>query len=180
MTDEGKQRRRHSCSALILFRRTRNHAAGPGPATQSIRRGRRRRRSWTAEPLEPRTLLSTFTVNSLGDTGEGTGLKGDLRYCITQADQTTGDNTINFSVTGTITLNSALPDLSNTTGLTDIEGLGPTSLTVARSNTAGTPDFSVFKIDADADAKLVGVMITGGNGDALHFHDGPAFSALVF
>ena len=84
-------------------------------------------------------LLSTFTVNSLGDTGAGTGLKGDLRYVITQADATTGDNTINFSVTGTITLNSALPDLSNTTGLTDIEGPGPASLIVARNSALGRP-----------------------------------------
>ena len=51
-------------------------------------------------------------------------LSGDLRYVITQADQSAGDNTIDFAVTGTITLNSALPDLSNTTGLTDIEGPG--------------------------------------------------------
>ena len=80
----------------------------------------------TLEPLEGRALLSltTSSVNSLGDSGTGTGTSGDLRYVITQADQTTGDNTINFSVTGTITLNSALPDLSNTTGVTDIEGPG--------------------------------------------------------
>jgi hypothetical protein len=35
--------------------------------------------------LEDRTLLSMFTVNSLGDTGTGSGTTGDLRYCITQA-----------------------------------------------------------------------------------------------
>ena len=68
-------------------------------------------------------------VGLVGDTGAGTGTTGDLRYAITQADQTTGDNTINFSVTGTITLSSALPDLSNTTGLTDIEGPGASKVT---------------------------------------------------
>src|SRR5262249_32964435 len=123
----------------------------------------RRRRAWAVETLEDRTLLSTFTVNSLGDTGAGTGLTGDLRYAITQANKTTGDNTINFSVTGTITLNSALPDLSNTTGLTDIEGPGAASLTVARSSAAGTPDFGIFTVDARVQAKLVGLTITGGS-----------------
>jgi len=118
----------------------------------------------TLEPLEGRALLSltTWTVNSLGDTGTGSGTSGDLRYVITQADQTQGDNTINFAVTGTITLNSALPDLSNTSGLTDIEGPGATSLTVARSSAAGTPDFRIFTVDAGTQVSLFGLTITGG------------------
>jgi hypothetical protein len=117
----------------------------------------------TLEPLEERALLSTiWTVNSLGDAGTGSGLSGDLRYVITQANQTAGDNTINFSVTGTITLNSALPDLSNTTGLTDIEGPGASSLTVARSSAEGTPAFGILTVDANVQAQLVGLTITGG------------------
>ena len=131
-----------------------------GPASRQ--RHQRPRRMLTVEALEGRALLSTFTVNSLGDTGTGSGLSGDLRYVITQADQTQGDNTINFAVAGTITLNSALPDLSNTTGVTDIEGPGASSLTVARSSAAGTPDFGVFTVDANVQAKLVGLTITGG------------------
>ena len=118
----------------------------------------------TIEPLEGRALLSltTWTVNSLGDTGTGSGTSGDLRYVITQADQTPGDNTINFAVTGTITLKSALPDLSNTTGLMDIEGPGASSLTVARSSASGTPDFGIFTVDANVQAQLAGLTITGG------------------
>jgi hypothetical protein len=123
---------------------------------------RRRHRTCTVELLEPRTLLSTWTVNSLGDTGGGVGTSGDLRYCITQADATTGNNTINFSVTGTITLNSALPDLSNTTGLTDIEGPGAASLTVARSGAAGTPDFGIFTVDTNVQVSMIGLALTGG------------------
>jgi Dockerin type I domain len=125
-------------------------------------------RRLSIEPLEDRALLSAtiWTVNSLGDSGTGSGNLGDLRYVITQADQTTGDNTINFSVTGTITLNSALPDLRNTTGLMDIEGPGASSLTVARSSASGTPKFRVFKVNAGVQVKLEGLTISGGSADS--------------
>ena len=147
----------HRSTTTWLARRTERGSAARPPH-------RSHRRRLTLEPLEGRALLSltTWTVNSLGDTGTGSGTSGDLRYVITQADQTTGDNTINFAVTGTITLNSALPDLSNTTGLMDIEGPGAASLTVARSSAAGTPDFRVFTVDANVQAQLVGLTITGG------------------
>jgi len=147
----------HRSSTTWLARWT-----GRGSAARPPHRSHRRR--LTLEPLEGRALLSltTWTVNSLGDTGTGSGTSGDLRYVITQADKTTGDNTINFAVTGTITLNSALPDLSNTTGVMDIEGPGAASLTVARSSTSET-DFSVFTVDANVQAQLVGLTITGGS-----------------
>ena len=147
----------HRSITTWLARRT-----GRGSTARPPHRSHHRR--LTLEPLEGRALLSltTWTVNSLGDTGTGSGTSGDLRYVITQADQTTGDNTINFTVIGTITLNSALPDLSNTTGLMDIEGPGATSLTVARSSAAGTPDFSVFTVDVNVQAQLAGLTITGG------------------
>ena len=85
-----------------------------------------------------------------------------MRYVIAQADQTQGDNTINFAVTGTIALNSALPALSNTTGVTDIEGPGASSLTVARSSAAGTLYFGIFTVDTKVQAQLAGLTITGG------------------
>ena len=97
-----------------------------------------------------------------GDTGTGSGTSGDLPYVITQADKTPGDNTINFAVTGTITLTSALPDLSNTTGVTDIEGPGATSLTVASGSTMGTAEFGVFTVDPFVTASLTGLTISGG------------------
>ena len=147
----------HRLATTWLARRTGRSSAARPPL-------RSHRRRLTLEPLEGRALLSltTWTVNSLGDSGTGTGTSGDLRYVITQADQTTGDNPIKFAVTGTITLNSALPDLSNTIGVTDIEGPGTASLTVARSSAAGTPDFRIFTVDANVQAKLVGLTITGG------------------
>jgi hypothetical protein len=38
------------------------------------------------ERLETRCVPASFTVNSIGDAGTGTGNSGDLRYCITKAD----------------------------------------------------------------------------------------------
>ena len=58
------------------------------------------------EVLESRTLLSTYLVDHLADDLVGSGTSGSLRYAITQA--VNGD-AINFGVTGTINLTSALP-----------------------------------------------------------------------
>ena len=112
----------------------------------------------TTQPFNVTAVGNIYTVNSLGDTGTGSGLSGDLRYVITQADRNAG-STVVFGVTGTITLASALPDL-----ITDvtINGPGATKLTVARSSAAGTPDFRIFTIDTKTEVKIVGLTITGG------------------
>ena len=118
------------------------------------------RRAWAVEALEERTLLSTWPVTSLADSGEHT-----LRWAIDQANANTGDDTIDIQVTGTIELKSALADLGDTTGLTDIEGPGADLLSVARSDAAGIPKFRIFTVDAGATVKLVGITITGGQAD---------------
>ena len=146
-------------TARTLFGRRAGHG------TPSRTRHHTPRQRFTLEPLEGRALLSTWTVNSLGDTGAGSGLSGDLRYVINQADVTPGENTIEFSVSGTITLYSPLPDLSNTTGSMDIQGPGATNLTVARNGVWGTPDFGIFTVDANAAVNLAGLTITEGSAD---------------
>ena len=61
------------------------------------------------EALEDRTLPSTFLVDHLADDAVGSGLTGSLRHAITNA----ADNDhITFSVTGTINLSGALPNLT--------------------------------------------------------------------
>ena len=85
---------------------------------------------------------ATYTVNSTADTGTGSGTSGDLHYAITQANANPG-STITFSVTGTITLTSALPGISQ--NLT-IQGTGAGSsnlyngpFTTAMSTTVTQP-----------------------------------------
>lgn len=78
------------------------------------------------EVLEDRTLLSVYMVDRLTDSGDGSDLAGDLRYCITQA--TDGDQ-IQFGVQGVINLTRALPELNHSIS---IDGPGPDALTVRR------------------------------------------------
>ncbi len=125
-------------------------------------------RPWL-EALENRLAPSVFTVNSTGDTGTGSGLNGDLRYCITQANINAGTNSIRFSPTvfgspKTITLTSALPVVTDN-NLT-ITGPGVNLATVS-----GNHKFQVLKITA-ANASLSGLTIANGkatNGGGIAF-----------
>jgi hypothetical protein len=116
----------------------------------------RRRRAWGFEPLEGRVVPSTITVMNTHDSGPGS-----LRAAITQADMDTTQDTIDFapSVTGTITLLTALPNL---TGHTILSGPGASALTVARSAASGTPDFRIFTVNANAQVTISGLTISGG------------------
>ncbi len=124
------------------------------------RRGAERRReparAFAFESLEGRVVPSTISV--LNTNNDGTG---SLREAIDQANTMPGPDTIAFapSVTGTITLSSALPDLS--TNIT-VEGPGASVLTVARSATPGTPSFRIFTVTAGAEVTISGLTITGG------------------
>ncbi len=67
------------------------------------------------EPLEDRLAPAIFTVNTPTDTGFGIGLAGDLRYCLTQANATSGLDIIRFNIPGsglhTINVTSELPSI---------------------------------------------------------------------
>ncbi len=98
---------------------------------------------------------NVYTVNSLGDKGNGSGLSGDLRYAITQANANPG-SVIDFSVMGTIQLTGALPAISaNMT----INGPGPSLLTLMGGGSSS--DFSVFIIDQGVAATVSGLTIAG-------------------
>ena len=130
-----------------------NGAAAPGRSRSDVRQ--RPARGWIIERLEGRTLLSTITVTNTNDAGRGT-----LRAAIAQADVDVTADTILFapSVTGTIALLSALPDLSANI---NIAGPGSSDLTVARSSAAGT-NFRIFNVPIGAVVSISGMTITGG------------------
>jgi hypothetical protein len=105
------------------------------------------------EILEARHLLSTYVVDNLGDGGSGSGLAGDLRYCINQAAD--GD-AITFGVTGTINLTGALPDLTHSIS---IDGPGASLMTVRR-DTGG--NYRIFTVDGGPTVSICGLTITNG------------------
>ena len=78
---------------------------------------------------------TTYTVNVLTDTGSGSGTTGDLRYAITKVDAGSGGDTINITATGTITLTSALPQLTSMERNVTITGPGASLLKIDGSHT---------------------------------------------
>ena len=126
------------------------------PQFAPARRPHARRRPML-ECLEDRALLSTIpiTVSSLADSGGGT-----LRSAIAAADMgSTNNYVINIKTPGTITLKSALPDLSNNI---TIHGLGAGTSTVQRDTSLST-SFRIFTVDAGETVKISGLTIAGGN-----------------
>lgn len=109
-------------------------------------------------------LATTFTVNSLADTGDATpdGVCDDgagnctLREAIEEANALAGTDTINITATGTIFLESSLPDLS-----TDIiiNGPGANQLAVSRSS---EDLFRIFLVDTGATVTISGLTISNG------------------
>jgi len=132
------------------------------PATRPIRKATRRARP-SLEALEDRLVPAGFTVNSIGDTGAGSGLLGDLRYCIAQANSTAGDDTITFdsnvfATPQTITLGGTQLELTDTTGQTTITGPGANLLSISGNNLS-----RVLQVDSLVKASISDLTITKGN-----------------
>ena len=111
----------------------------------------------------PSHAAVTFTVNSIGDTSDvapGNGACADanglctLRAAIEEANSFPGDDTINFSVIGTINLTSALPVLSSNI---TINGPGSNFVTVRR-NTGG--NYRILQTNGTI--SISGLTITNG------------------
>lgn len=128
------------------------------------------RRRLVLQALENRLTPATFTVNDPGDAGTGTGLLGDLRFCITQAnDETTfpGADTIvfdaSFSSAKTISLSGTELLISSDLSIT---GPGSGLLTID----AGALSRH-FNIDTNAaitaTIKIGGMTLTNGSSAVL-------------
>ena len=127
------------------------------------------------ELLEGRTLLATFTVNSLGDVGSGSGDAGDLRYCINQANADNQANTIVFDSTVFKTPEwiSGPFELSDTAGPQTITGpAAGLIIQDAESEGAGYPP--VFQVDGGVTASISGVAIADNDTS----FEGPSTVAL--
>ena len=119
------------------------------------------------ETLEDRTLLSTYVVNSFTDTGTGSGLNGDIRYCITQADESANTgSTITFdtALTGsTITLTHGELVISDTMTIT-----GPgSSLTITENTYSRLFDVAFGGSLTLEQLTLSGGFANGSNGGAI-------------
>jgi hypothetical protein len=109
-------------------------------------------------------LYSTiYTVNSLATTSTGSGTSGTLRWCITQANASAGPHTINFSVAGSIAINSAsvaLPDLVQEITIDGSTAPGYISSPVVFVDGTGSTVISGLTISA-ANCKIYGLEIWG-------------------
>lgn len=99
------------------------------------------------ESLEERILLTAFTVSNLNDHGAGS-----LRQAILNANLNPGADTINFSVSGTITLASALPVVSGTVNIDGTTAPGFDGMPVVQVN---FNNFAGLQFDALADGSAL-------------------------
>jgi IPTL-CTERM motif/Chlamydia polymorphic membrane protein (Chlamydia_PMP) repeat len=102
--------------------------------------------------LAPTTYAATFTVTNLNDSGAGS-----LRDAINQANITAGADTINFTVTGTITLTTGGLSIQDDVTIT---GPGAASLTVVP-----TANYVAFYLaDSNPNVTISGLTIQGNGG----------------
>lgn len=100
----------------------------------------------------PGANAATITVSNLNDSGTGS-----LRQAVTDAMASGSADDINFSVSGTIALSSALPDITAGGGTLTIDGTGQT-VTIS-----GNDSVRVTAVDVNASLSLINLTISGGN-----------------
>ena len=119
------------------------------------------------EALEDRWLPSQISlpVTSLADSSPGS-----LRAAILTADAGSHSDkfTIDFAVTGTIDLQTALPDLNNSIA---IQGPGATNLTIERAASASLTS-AIITVDFGQTASLSGLTVANGDAGGIFNHGG--------
>lgn len=116
----------------------------------------------TAQPVK----AATFTVSNYSD---DINLVGSLRWAIDQANNTTGADVIQFSVTGQILTTTPLliPGIDNLT----IAGPGSGQLTVSLQGNDGSV-FDIFQNGGSGEVTISGLTITGGNAGGAYDSNG--------
>ena len=119
--------------------------------------------------IAPIAFGATFTVSNTHDSGAGS-----LRKAIQRAnDETTnpGKDTIKITATGSIKLQSPLPDLDT---VMVISGPGARSLTVTRA--FGAPDFRIFFVDG-VTVSISGLSVKKGKVQGTEAYGGGIYNA---
>lgn len=119
------------------------------------------------EPLEVRNMLATFSVANLNDSGAGS-----LRQALLDANAVPGADVVNFSVAGSIQLNSALPVITDQVNIDGTTAPGYASAPVVAldfNNAAGlrfsgSASDSALRSLALVDASGAGVKLDGVEG----------------
>jgi CSLREA domain-containing protein len=106
--------------------------------------------------------LGAYEFQGLLVTNTNDSGAGSLRQAIIDANANSDSSSINFQLglTGTISLSTALPDLSTSMA---INGPGASVLTVQRSTAGGTPNFRIFKVNSGITVNIAGLTISNGN-----------------
>lgn len=130
------------------------------------------------QPISPAAII--LVVNDAGDAADTNigdsicdvsptaGEQCTLRAALQETNAAAGDDTIAFSASlnnSTITLNSALPDVS---GNLTVTGPGASLLSVRRSTAGGTPAFRIFTISPGRTVAISGLAIANGNVTGSH------------
>ena len=132
---------------------------------RAARRKLEHRRGFSVESLEGRQMLSTFTVSNTADSGTGS-----LRAAITQSNQTSGPNTIDFAIPGnylqTIGLQSALPAITNPVTIdgTSEPGYFGDPMIILDGSGAGASANGLTVEAADVTVKGLAIESFGGDG----------------
>jgi CSLREA domain-containing protein len=132
---------------------------------------------WAADKGGVTTEAATIVVNSLADVSNPTDGLCTLREAITAANTDTasgatpgecnagsGSDTVNFSVTGTITLTSVLNNISTNIS---IAGPGANQLTISGNNAR-----RVFQINSGGVVNISDITLANGNGTCCQEIDG--------
>ena len=116
------------------------------------------------EALESRETPATFTVCNLNNAGGGS-----LRQAILDANMASGSNTIDFSVTGPISLASALPAITDSVTIdgTSVPGFMSAPLVEINANGFGGLTFNT----GSAGSSLKSLSIVNANGAAVTLND---------